>query len=116
MAESSTRRATSFSSSRCRRSRIWRLVTRTCLPCRQTGIVDGEGHLNGRIVDLNKGQRLNLAGVAHGVADGNIGQTGKGNRSPEPACSMGSRPFALKSNSLVMRPVMCRSGLCQSQT
>ena len=43
------------------------------------GIVDGEGHLNGRIVDLNKGQRLNLAGVAHGVADGNIGQTGKGN-------------------------------------
>ena len=43
------------------------------------GIVDGEGHLNGRIVDLNKGQRFNLAGVAHGVADGNIGQTGKGN-------------------------------------
>ena len=43
------------------------------------GIVDGEGHLNGRIVDLNKGQRLNLAGVAHSVADGNIGQTGKGN-------------------------------------
>ena len=42
-------------------------------------IVDGEGHFHRRIVDLNEGQGLHLAGIADGVADGNIRQTGKGN-------------------------------------
>ena len=41
------------------------------------GIVDREGHLHRGIVDLDEGQGLHLAGIAQGVADGDIGQTRK---------------------------------------
>ena len=38
----------------------------------------GKGHLDGRVVDLHEGQRLDLRGGAQGVADGDIGQAGEG--------------------------------------
>ena len=44
----------------------------------ERGIVDREGHLDRGVVDLDEGQGLHLAGVADGVADGDIGQTCEG--------------------------------------
>ena len=43
----------------------------------QRAVVDGEGHLDGGVVDLQEGQRLDMGGAAQGVADGDIGQTGE---------------------------------------
>jgi len=41
----------------------------------QRAVVDGEGHLDGGVVDLHEGQRLDIGGAAQGVADGDVGQT-----------------------------------------
>ena len=43
----------------------------------QRAVVDGEGHLDGGVVDLQEGQRLDMGGAAQGVADGDVGQTGE---------------------------------------
>ena len=40
-------------------------------------VVDREGHLDRGVVDLDKGQRLHLAGVAQRVADGDVRQAGE---------------------------------------
>ena len=41
----------------------------------QRAVVDGEGHLNGGVVDLHERQRLDIGGAAQSVADGDVGQT-----------------------------------------
>ncbi len=89
MAESSTFKATSFSSSFCKRSRIWRLVT--YLPSRPaSGLsLTEKGHFNGRIVDLHEGQRLHIGGAAQGIADGHVGQAGEATISPAVMLSHG---------------------------
>ena len=43
----------------------------------QRAVIDGEGHFNGRIVDLHEGQRLHIGGAAQGIADGHVGQAGE---------------------------------------
>ena len=47
------------------------------LTASQGAVVDGKGHLDGRVVDLDEGQRLHLGGAAQGVADGDVGQAGE---------------------------------------
>ena len=44
----------------------------------QRAVVDGEGHLDGGVVDLHEGQRLHAGGAAQGVADGDVRQAGEG--------------------------------------
>ena len=48
------------------------------LLAREGGIVDGEGHLNGGVADLHKGQRLHTLRSAQGPADGDVRHTGQG--------------------------------------
>ena len=78
VAESSTFRATSFSSSFCRRSRIWRLVT--YLPSRPASGLSLTEKVISTVGSLifTKGSGSTLAGAAQGVADGDVRQAGEG--------------------------------------
>ena len=116
VAESSTFRATSFSSSRIRRSRIWREVTYLpSLPANGESLTEKVISTVGSLI-LTKGRGCTLLGSQIVLPMEISGRPANATMSPAWALSIGSRPLALKSNSLVMRPLMCTSGLCQSQT
>ena len=77
-AVSSTRSATLLSSSRIRRSRIWRLVTNLPSLAGERRGVDLEVHDERRLVDRERRQRVGLVDVADRVADVDVLDAGDG--------------------------------------
>ena len=87
MAESSTFRATSFSSSFLQT--VTDLAAGDILAHAASGLVTEKVISTGGVVDPHEGQRLDIGGAAQVVADGDVGQTGEATMSPAVMLSQG---------------------------